>query len=491
MLRPATLDDLDPLVALEERCFDSDRMSRRSFRRMITRANAALLVDRDDGVLRGYALVLFHAGSSLARLYSLAVDPEHRGKGIARALLAEAERVANERDCVDMRLELRRDNRDALALYESAGYRQFDVQADYYEDHMDAIRMEKSLVPPLPSHKVRVPYYEQTLDFTCGPAAILMAMHAQDRALAPSRKLELRIWREATTVYMTSGHGGCGPYGLALSAHHRGYDVEVWIDGEPTELLVGSVRSEDKKAVIRLVQQDSRLEELVDEVGRANLVLVHATKDPARAIDLKQLVDHLQLRGLGLRGTGHAGELRDILRGRLADINGAFQTAIAQHQYEGKYFCVYPIKVNQQRQVVEEVLDFGRPYGFGLEAGSKPELLAVVAMASNDTPIICNGFKDAEFIETAMLALKMGRRIIPVVEKYTELELILEYAAKIGVRPQIGMRVKLASRGGGRWQSSRGSSGGRSMFGGTRRTSGGRADNPEVKSRGGFGRDKD
>ena len=262
MLDAATLEDLDQLVDLEQRCFDSDRMSRRSFRRMITRANAALRVDRVGARVRGYALVLFHAGSSLARLYSLAVDPVDRGHGIARALLTDAERIAGERDCGDMRLELRRDNREALQLYENAGYRQFEIQADYYEDHSDAIRMEKSLVPPLPSHKVRVPYYEQTLDFTCGPAAILMAMHALDRALVPSRKLELRIWREATTVYMTSGHGGCGPYGLALSAHHRGYEVEVWVDGEPTELLVGSVRSEDKKSVIRLVQQDF-LEEML------------------------------------------------------------------------------------------------------------------------------------------------------------------------------------------------------------------------------------
>src|SRR4030095_1194882 len=107
-------------------------------------------------------------------------------------------------------------------------------------------------------------------------------------------------------------------------------------------------------------------------------------------------------------------------------------------------------------------LNFGRPYRFGLEAGSKPELLAVIALADNDTPIICNGFKDAEFIEAAMLALKMGRTIIPVVEKYTELGLILDAAAKVGVRPQIGMRVKLASRGSGRWQSSGGF---RSKFG--------------------------
>src|SRR6186997_1270453 len=186
---------------------------------------------------------------------------------------------------------------------------------------------------------------------------------------------------------------------------------------------------------------------------------IHPTKEPARSVDLKRLVDRLQLRGLAvpilIRFT-------DILKHRLGEIHGAFQNAINQNQYQGKYVCVYPIKVNQQRQVVEEVLNFGAQYGFGLEAGSKPELLAVSAMANNDTPIICNGFKDFEFIEMAMLAQKIGRHIIPVVEKYTELELILDYAEKVGVRPQIGMRVKLAARGGGRWQSSGGY---RSKFG--------------------------
>jgi arginine decarboxylase len=188
-------------------------------------------------------------------------------------------------------------------------------------------------------------------------------------------------------------------------------------------------------------------------------VLVHPTKDPGRSIDLKLLTDHLQLRGIGLPVLIR---FRDILRHRVSDIHNAFATAIAQHGYEGRYICVYPIKVNQQRQVVEEVLDFGREYGFGLEAGSKPELLAVAALAYNDTPIICNGFKDAEFIEMAMLAQKIGRVVIPVVEKYTELGLILKYAERVGVRPMIGMRVKLASRGGGRWQ---GSGGYRSKFG--------------------------
>src|SRR5215208_439587 len=194
-------------------------------------------------------------------------------------------------------------------------------------------------------------------------------------------------------------------------------------------------------------------------VNAAGHVVAHPTKNPAQGIDLKQLIDRLQLRGISLPVLIR---FTDILKHRLGEIHAAFQAAIAQHQYQGGYSCVYPIKVNQQRQVVEEVLKFGRAYKFGLEAGSKPELLAVVAVADNDTPIICNGFKDAEFIETAMLALKIGRNIIPVVEKYTELGLILECAEKIGVRPQIGMRVKLATRGSGRWQSSGGF---RSKFG--------------------------
>src|SRR3982750_3738213 len=178
-------------------------------------------------------------------------------------------------------------------------------------------------------------------------------------------------------------------------------------------------------------------------VNGAGHVQVHPTKDAARAIDLKELIDRLQLRGISLPVLVR---FTDILKHRLQDIHTAFQGAIDQHKYQGGYSCVYPIKVNQQRQVVEEVLDFGRPYKFGLEAGSKPELLAVIAMATDETPIICNGFKDAEFIEMAMLAHKMGRRIIPVVEKYTELHLIVHYAKKVGVRPVIGIRVKLASR---------------------------------------------
>jgi len=194
-------------------------------------------------------------------------------------------------------------------------------------------------------------------------------------------------------------------------------------------------------------------------VGDNGHVRVHPEKDAARSTDLKELVDTLVLRGISLPILVR---FADILKHRLEELHSAFQTAIAEHKYQGGYTCVYPIKVNQQRQVVEEVLEFGKPYNFGLEAGSKPELMAVMALADNETPIICNGFKDDEYIEMAMLAQKMGRRIIPVVEKYTELHLILKYSARVGVRPSIGLRVKLASRGSGKWKSSGGY---RSKFG--------------------------
>lgn len=183
-------------------------------------------------------------------------------------------------------------------------------------------------------------------------------------------------------------------------------------------------------------------------------VMVTTPDETMPAIDLKALVDEVRQRGVGLPLLLR---FSDILRRRIEALNQAFHNAIKEYGYPGVYRGVYPIKVNQQRQVVEGVVYFGRPYHHGLEAGSKPELLAVLAMLEDEEAlIICNGYKDEEYIETALLGSKLGRTIIVVVEKLSELPLIAHIAKKTGIRPRLGMRAKLSTRGSGRWEASGG-----------------------------------
>jgi len=260
MIREARSSDLDALVDIENRSFKSDRLSPRNLGRLLRKGNATVLVDEEDGGIRGYSLVLFRSGTSLCRLYSLAVDPDLRGLGVGIKLLEAAEADALENECVIMRLEVRADNLAAISLYRKHGYRQFGVIPDYYQDHSEALRLERNLVPHLRPDLVRVPFYRQTLAFTCGPAALIMAMKALDPGLEADRKLELRIWRESTTIFMTSGHGGCSPFGLALSAYRRGFGVEIHVN-DRSALFLDSVRDPHKKEVIRLVHED-QMEEI-------------------------------------------------------------------------------------------------------------------------------------------------------------------------------------------------------------------------------------
>jgi len=171
-------------------------------------------------------------------------------------------------------------------------------------------------------------------------------------------------------------------------------------------------------------------------------------------VDLKELIDELTIRDVSapvlLRFT-------DILNSRIEAMNNCFKTAASEYGFQGQNFVIYPIKVNQMRPVVEEIVAHGKKFNIGLEAGSKPELHAVIALnTDSDSLIICNGYKDEAYVELALLAQKMGRRIFIVVEKPNELRLIAEIAARLKVRPNIGFRIKLASSGSGKWEDSGG-----------------------------------
>lgn len=177
-------------------------------------------------------------------------------------------------------------------------------------------------------------------------------------------------------------------------------------------------------------------------------------KEGCASVDLKELMDELQVRDITapvlLR-------FPDILDNRIEKISRCFKQAATEYGYDAQNFIIYPIKVNQMRQVVEEIVSHGKKFNIGLEAGSKPELHAVLATSIDENSlIICNGYKDENYIELALLAHKMGRRIFIVVEKLSELKLIATLAKRIGVRPNIGIRIKLSSSGSGKWEESGG-----------------------------------
>jgi ribosomal protein S18 acetylase RimI-like enzyme len=280
-IRAARAEDLDRLLVLENRCFEHDRLSRRSFRHFLSSDTASCLVAERDGELLGYVLVLFHGRTALARLYSMAVAPEHRAQGLGRILLNAAEAVALDGGAAIMRLEVHPANFAAIALYRRAGYLEFGIYRGFYEDDSDALRMQHVLVPRLQPDLSGVPHYRQTLEFTCGPAALMMAMKALNRRLRLDRRLELSLWRESTTIFMTSGHGGCSPHGMALAAWRRGFAVELFVNDEAPPFL-DTVRTPDKKEVIRLVHQ-----EFLEEIRRTD-IQVH--RQPLSADELSARV---------------------------------------------------------------------------------------------------------------------------------------------------------------------------------------------------------
>ena len=190
------------------------------------------------------------------------------------------------------------------------------------------------------------------------------------------------------------------------------------------------------------------------DINDAGHVVAKPLPEGPASVDITDVIEEAKGRGLKFPLLIR---FQDILRHRVEAINKAFQSSISEFNFQGKYRGVFPIKVNQLREVVEEILDAGKPFNFGLEVGSKPELFAGLALQSQvGSLIICNGYKDAEFIRMAMLGIKLGKRVIMVVEKLEELKQIITISKQLGVEPLIGIRARLLSKGSGKWAESGG-----------------------------------
>jgi len=190
------------------------------------------------------------------------------------------------------------------------------------------------------------------------------------------------------------------------------------------------------------------------DINDAGHVVATPLQEAGATVDLTDVIEEAKGRGLKFPLLIR---FQDILRHRVEAINTAFRNSISEFNYQGKYRGVFPIKVNQLREVVEEILDAGKPYDFGLEVGSKPELFAGLALQNHQgCLIICNGYKDAEFIKMALLGIKLGKKVIMVVEKLEELRHIISISKQLGVEPLIGIRARLLSKGAGKWAESGG-----------------------------------
>src|SRR5712671_6530340 len=190
------------------------------------------------------------------------------------------------------------------------------------------------------------------------------------------------------------------------------------------------------------------------DINEAGRVIAKPLRDTGASVDLTDVIEEARARGLKFPILIR---FQDILRHRVESINMAFRNSITEFNYQGIYRGVFPIKVNQLREVVEEILDAGKPYNFGLEVGSKPELFAGLALQNQaGSLIVCNGYKDAEFIRMALLGVKLGKRVIIVIEKLEELKYVIAISRQFGVEPIIGIRARLLSKGMGKWAESGG-----------------------------------
>ena len=257
-IRPASPDDIDALSAIEAAVFATDRISRRSFRALIARPTAATLVAEPDGGVAGYAMILFRAGTGMARLYSLAVAPEHADRGLARSCSQAAEEAAKRHDRIMLRLEVREDNHAAIGLYGKAGYRQIGRIARLLRGRHGgaALREADARRRGAARWRKRPSTSRRRISPAVRPAFSW-------RSAATSRRTyldpvwEIRLWRESTTVFMLAGPGGCEPFGLAVTARAYGLDTAIFCS-QPDLLFLDTVRDPEKRKVMELTQIDFR-----------------------------------------------------------------------------------------------------------------------------------------------------------------------------------------------------------------------------------------
>jgi len=255
-IRKAVRADLDALVALEHGVFATDHLSRRSILHLLGSPTAEVLVADEGGRLAGTATVLFRPRSTVARLYSIAVAPHMSGRGLGPMLLEAAEAAAIARNSTAMRLEVHETNAPAIARYRKSGYREFGRHRRYYEDGGDALRFEKRLIAR-PDPKKAPRYFHQSTEFTCGPACVMMALAWADPAFRPAPAFEFQLWREATTIFMAAGLGGCEVYGLAVALKRHGLLPEIHVSRDGPYFL-SSVKSADNRRVMEVTQAEFR-----------------------------------------------------------------------------------------------------------------------------------------------------------------------------------------------------------------------------------------
>ncbi len=255
-IRHATTDDLDALMALETKAFPTDRFTRRQYVYLLTRANADVLLAEIKHKVGGCAVMLWRRKSATGRLYTIATDPAQQGRGIGTLLLGKCEESAHKRRCRRIALEVREDNDGAIAFYRRHGYAVEKKLPGYYADDIDGLSMVKTLLPlSIAPLRLKVPYYAQTLEFTCGPACVMMAMKYFTPDLKLNRLLEYNLWKESTLIFMTSGIGGAGPFGLAYTTRRRDYRTQLIVSRDYSPFL-SSARLEYKRKVIELIHGD-------------------------------------------------------------------------------------------------------------------------------------------------------------------------------------------------------------------------------------------